>query len=191
MSGSKGTTTKPLSGKNSREVEERLKTQEVLLRRKIKDFKPWLPKSSFLRKKDVALGTRLKGEIPRRLDRPYSEIDLSDNTSFSHFDKFDHKFDAKRNYFKDRVRSANYKWKTSVTYSSSTSFVTREIIPSCKSKHLTKKETIKKRKMSQKRETNMKSNQKTTKNPLTKPKLLWSRSYEQAKRLKLATQKVL
>ena len=189
MSDSRFTTRKLPSGKNSKEDEKRI--QEILLSRKRKDFKPWRPKSGYSRKLEVPLGTRLKGEIPRRLDRPYSEIDLSDNSTYNHFDEFEDKFDCQRKYVKDRVKTANWQWNTFTSgLSKSTSIVTREIIPGNKSKRSKEREEIKAKKIAQKRDTKKPSKKTTSKNKKrSKPKLLWSQSYEQAKRLILATRK--
>ena len=187
MSESKLTIQKSSSDKKSKYNKERI--QDTLLLRKRKDFKPWQPKSSYSRKRNIPLGTRLKGDIPRRLDRPYSQIDLSDNP-YNHYDEFEQKLELQTNYVKDRVRSANIIWDTISKSSINNSVVTREIIPGNKPKARLKKEQTKVNKTPQKQNENKvtKKNKSVSKKS-TKPKLLWSQSYEQAKRMKLATQK--
>ena len=189
MSESKQKKHKSSKDGNSKLDEERIK--ETLLLRKRKDFKPWQPKSTYYRKRDVPLGTRLKGEIHRRLDRPYSEIDLSDNSGYNHFDEFEKRFEFKKNHVKDHVKSADFILDTvSKVSSKSTSFVTREIIPGNKPRNLHMKEQIKNNQ--QKHDAKVVSKVKMgRKKTCVKPKLLWSQSYEQAKRMKSATQKPL
>ena len=79
-------------------------SKDTTIPRTRKVFKPWQPKSSYYRKREVSLGIRLKGDIQRRLDRPYSEVDLADYNKYSHFDEFEKKFDSQRNFVKDRGR---------------------------------------------------------------------------------------
>ena len=63
--------------------------EEIFLSRKIKAHKPWQPRRTFRLDRQEVLGTRLKGEIYRRPDRPYSEISLLDDTTYEHFDHFE------------------------------------------------------------------------------------------------------
>ena len=46
----------------------------------------------FNRRDERELGTRLKGAIKRRADRPYYELDLSDD-GYQHFEEFDAKYE--------------------------------------------------------------------------------------------------
>ena len=98
-------------------------SKDTTLPRKRKVFKPWQPKSSYYRKREVPLGIRLKGDIPRRLDRPYSEVDLADYNKYSHFDEFEERFDSQRNFVKDRGRISNFTLNTDKNYTSKTTSV--------------------------------------------------------------------
>ena len=87
--------------------------QKVLMNRKIKDQKPCQHKGSFRFDRQRDLGTRLRGAIKRRPDRPYSEVCLSDDTTYDHFDKFEAKFDSKKQYYKNRLKAINNRDKIS------------------------------------------------------------------------------
>ena len=59
--------------RKKKENDQKEKVEKALLRRKIRDIKAWQP-GTFRLDKEIKLGTRMKGEIERRPDRPYSEI---------------------------------------------------------------------------------------------------------------------
>ena len=109
------------------EDDKKEKDEQVLLRRKIRDIKPWQP-GTFRLDKEVKLGTRMKGEIERRPDRPYSEISLSNNSKWDRFDEFDSKYERDKNYVKNRLKYVNNQWK--VASMKNDSIVSRSILPS-------------------------------------------------------------
>ena len=98
-------------------------SKDTTLPRKCKVFKPWQPKSSYYRKREAPLGIRLKGDIQRRLDRPYSEVDLEDYNKYSHFDEFEERLHSQRNFVKDRGRISNFTLSTVTRDSSKTTSV--------------------------------------------------------------------
>ena len=109
------------------EDDKKEKDEQVLLRRKIRDLKPWQP-GTFRLDKEVKLGTRMKGEIERRPDRPYSEISLSNNSKWDRFDEFDMKYEKDKHYVKNRLKYVNSQWKISSLKNDS--IVSRSILPS-------------------------------------------------------------
>ena len=114
------------SRKKTEDVQKE-KDEEVLLRRKIRDIKPWQP-GTFRLDKEIKLGTRMKGEIERRPDRPYSEISLSNNSKWDRFDEFDMKYEKDKHYVKNRLKYVNSQWKISSLKNDS--IVSRSILPS-------------------------------------------------------------
>ena len=114
------------SRKKTEDVQKE-KDEQVLLRRKIRDIKPWQP-GTFRLDKEIKLGTRMKGEIERRPDRPYSEISLSNNSKWDRFDEFDSKYERDKNYVKNRLKYVNNQWK--VASMKNDSIVSRSILPS-------------------------------------------------------------
>ena len=115
--------------RNLKESRQDEHDQKVLLNRKIKDMKPWQsPKGTFRLDREIKLGTRLKGEIKRRPDRPFSEISLADDTKYDRFDEFERNLDRQNNYVKNRLNSINERWHISNSVPSH-SFVSRDIIP--------------------------------------------------------------
>ena len=109
------------------EEDKKEKDEQVLLRRKIRAIKPWQP-GTFRLDKEVKLGTRMKGEIERRPDRPYSEISLSNNSKWDRFDEFDTKYERDKNYVKNRLKYVNSQWN--VASMKNDSIVSRSILPS-------------------------------------------------------------
>ena len=114
------------SRKKTEDVQKE-KDEKALLRRKIRDIKPWQP-GTFRLDKEIKLGTRMKGEIERRPDRPYSEISLSNNSKWDRFDEFDMKYEKDKHYVKNRLKYVNSQWKISSLKNES--IVSRSILPS-------------------------------------------------------------
>ena len=114
------------SRKKTEDVQKE-KDENVLLRRKIRDIKPWQP-GTFRLDKEIKLGTRMKGEIERRPDRPYSEISLSNNSKWDRFDEFDTKYERDKDYVKNRLKYVNSQWK--IASLKNDSIVSRNILPS-------------------------------------------------------------
>ena len=123
-------TNKKFSSQRSRKKTEdaqKEKDEKTLLRRKIRDIKAWQP-GTFRLDKEIKLGTRMKGEIERRPDRPYSEISLSNNSKWDRFDEFDTKYERNKNYVKNRLKYVNSQWK--IASLKNDSIVSRNILPS-------------------------------------------------------------
>lgn len=146
----------PSSCKNLIKQEKRIvfineNSKDTTLLRKRKVFKPWQPKSSYYRKREVPLGIRLKGDIPRRLDRPYSEVDLADYNKYSHYDEFEERFDSQRNFVKDRGRMSNFTLNTVKNDTSKTTSVeTFENISTNNPKRRSKNDEIRMNRVSEK-----------------------------------------
>ena len=129
-------------------------SKDTTLPSKRKVFKPWQPKSSYYRKREVPLGIRLKGDIPRRLDRPYSEVDLADYNKYSHFDEFEERFDSQRNFVKDRGKMSNFTLNAVKNDTSKTTSVeTFENISANNLKRRGEKDKIRMKRVSEKRNT--------------------------------------
>ena len=188
MSGLVNSTSKKLNNNNSSK-----KLSKDILKRKVSDMKPWKPKDAWKNKNasERKLGTRLRGEIYRRPDRPYSQIDLSEDT-FDHYDKFEINLDNQTNYVTNRLKSANYTWN--ITSTNNSSLVTPSIIPGNKPLHRPSTQRIKPSNKSW--STDKKGQENHKKNKVTKrkvkPKKMFMQSYIQAQRmcLALATKKV-
>ena len=161
------------SKKISKEEKSREVLAEALLKRKRKDTKPWQPKGTFRLDRELQLGTRLKGEIHRRPDRPFAEINLSDDTRFDHFDEFERKYDFQKNYVKNRLK----RLKLSNTTSSYCE-VNKDRIPGNKRE---KRGKIHRSKTSRAPQKRIKKTKKTN---------MFTQSYQQAQNILLATRKV-